>query len=150
MNRIAITAAEIPEMSWFGAASAYAEQVLKSLGKDGWILSIVICDDPFIRNLNKEFRQMDEATDVLSFTMGDSMEDEGQTWFLAGDIVISLPALSRNALEFKVETNEELKRLLLHGILHLCGMDHGNNDPGQPMLMEQERILATLEGAKIL
>jgi len=150
MNRITILAAGLPEEPWFEAASGFSGQVLELLGKDRWILSIVISDDSFMRNLNREYRQKDESTDVLSFPMGDSTEDEGITWYLAGDIIISMPALERNVFEFKVSANEELKRLLLHGILHLNGMDHENNDPDQPMLVEQESILASLEGVKIL
>ncbi len=150
MNRITILAAGLPKEPWFEAASGFSGQVLELLGKDRWILSIVISDDSFMRNLNREYRQKDESTDVLSFPMGDSTEDEGITWYLAGDIIISMPALERNVFEFKVSANEELKRLLLHGILHLNGMDHENNDPDQPMLVEQESILASLEGVKIL
>ncbi len=150
MNRIAIHAAGIPDEPWFKSASRFSTQVLEMLGKDGWILSIVVSDDSFIQNLNKEYRQKDESTDVLSFPMGDFTEDDGKTWYLAGDIIISIPALERNVAEFKVGVNEELKRLLLHGILHLCGLDHEDNNPDQPMLKEQERILAKLEGVEIL
>ena len=150
MNRIIVSAADIEELPWFGSAEEFLDRVLHLLGKDDWILSVVFCDDEFIQNLNREYRRKDEATDVLSFPMGDTVVEEGKTWNLAGDIVVSMPALGRNASEFHAAQDEELKRLLLHGILHLCGMDHDNNDPAQPMLIEQEKILATLEGAKIL
>jgi probable rRNA maturation factor len=150
MNRILISSAGIEELPWFAAAAEFLDLALHTLGKDDWILSVVFCGDEFIRNLNLEYRRKDEPTDVLSFSMGDTVEEEGKTWTLAGDIVVSLPALGRNVSEFHVSQNEELKRLLLHGILHLGGMDHENNDPAQPMLLEQEEILATLEGAKIL
>jgi probable rRNA maturation factor len=78
------------------------------------------------------------------------VEEEGKTLFLAGDIVISLPALARNAGEFSVSQDEEMRRLIIHGILHLSGLDHADNDPAQPMLQEQERILASIKGAALL
>jgi probable rRNA maturation factor len=58
--------------------------------------------------------------------------------------------MERNAAEFGVEADEELKRLFVHGILHLSGRDHENNDDTQPMLVEQESILTALQGEHIL
>jgi len=114
------------------------------------VLSLLFCGDDFIRTLNRDYRNKDEATDVLSFSMGDSIEEEGNTIFIAGDIVISIPSLARNAEEFNVSRDEELKRLIIHGILHLSGMDHEDNSPLQPMLAEQEAILKTVQGERIL
>lgn len=150
MNRILISSADVGDLPWVKPASDFLDRVLRELGKDRWILSIVFCGDEFIQNLNRDYRQKDEPTDVLSFPMGDTVQEEGESWILAGDIIVSLPALGRNASEFRVGEDEELRRLLLHGVLHLCGLDHENNDPAQPMLTEQEKILAGLEGAKIL
>ena len=62
-------------------------------------------------------------------------------WFSAGDIVISVDTLAKNAVEFDVSQDQELKRLLIHGILHLSGMDHSDNSPEQPMLQFQEIVL---------
>jgi len=146
MNRICMDWRDIPEPSWLGRAEAYAGHVLAALGKDNWILSLLFCADDFIRTLNREYRNRDEATDVLSFQMGDTLEEEGRTFLVAGDIVISIPALERNAEEFGVKADEELRRLIIHGILHLSGMDHGDNSPLQPMLAEQEEIVKTVQG----
>jgi rRNA maturation RNase YbeY len=66
-----------------------------------------------------------------------------------GDIIISLHTLGENAEYFGVEEEEELKRLLIHGILHLSGMDHSDNSPEQEMLIYQEKILTRLSGVKI-
>jgi probable rRNA maturation factor len=79
---------------------------------------------------------------VLSFEQGDSYRDaDGEDRFLAGDIVISLPALARNADDFGITRDEELRRLITHGILHLSGMDHEDNEASRPMLVLQEEIL---------
>ena len=90
---------------------------------------------------------------MLSFEQGDRYRDaEGRERFLAGDIVISLDALSRSAEEFGVSPDEELRRLLVHGILHLSGMDHEDNAPSRPMLHRQEEILRALaaEGGRAI
>jgi probable rRNA maturation factor len=68
---------------------------------------------------------------------------------MAGDIVISLDMLTQNARYFSVSENDELKRLLVHGILHLEGMDHEDNDPARPMLVLQEQILETFSAVNI-
>ncbi len=150
MNRIAIDCRDIPEPDWLGRAADFADRAIAAAGLDRWVLSILFCDDEFIRTLNRDYRGKDEPTDVLSFEMGETMADEGVEYRIAGDIVISLPALARNAADFSVGTDEELKRLILHGILHLSGLDHADNDPAQPMLADQERILAGLAGERIL
>lgn len=150
MNTVSIDWRDIEEPAWLDRAESFACGALAELGKDNWVLSLLFCGDDFIRILNRDYRGKDEATDVLSFCMGDTVEEEGRTLFLAGDIVISLPAMARNAVEFSVPEDEELRRLIVHGILHLSGLDHSDNDPTQPMLLEQERLLASIKGATIL
>jgi len=150
MNKISLDWRDIEEPSWLANAEAFALRALAFIGKDNWVLSLLFCGDDFIRTLNRDYRNKDEATDVLSFSMGDSIEEEGNTIFIAGDIVISIPSLARNAEEFHVSRDEELKRLIIHGILHLSGMDHEDNSPLQPMLAEQEAILKTVQGERIL
>ncbi|MDR2182110.1 MAG: rRNA maturation RNase YbeY, partial [Treponema sp.] len=61
-----------------------------------------------------------------------------------GDIVISLDALAENAVFFDVSPEDELRRLLIHGILHLTGMDHATNEMAEPMLQKQEALLGEL------
>ncbi len=154
MNRVALSfelpdGLPLPESldreALASGAEAYALDALARLEKTNWDLSLLFCDDVFIRNLNSDYRGKDEATDVLSFGQGDVYRDEdGDERLLAGDIVISLQALDRNAAEFSVPRGEELRRLLLHGILHLSGLDHEDNDPSRPMLALQESLLLEL------
>ncbi len=150
MNIINIDWRDMDDPPWISKAESFALKVLEHRGKDNWVLSLVFCGDDFIRTLNRDYRKKDEATDVLSFAMGETVEEEGRSLFIAGDIVISIPALQRNAAEFGVKVDEEMKRLIIHGILHLSGMDHSDNDPIQPMLVEQETIIRSLEGEQIL
>jgi probable rRNA maturation factor len=137
MNRIEISVDGVEPPLWPEKISAFAEAVLEKLGKTNWDLSLLFCGDEVIRKLNKQYRNKDEATDVLSFILGES---DGER-FLPGDIAISLDTVKENALNFGVSPEEELNRLLIHGILHLGGMDHASNDAEEPMLVLQEKLL---------
>ncbi|MDR1287591.1 MAG: rRNA maturation RNase YbeY [Treponema sp.] len=147
MNRIDISAEEVPLPSWNGAVRRFLRKVLAALGRDSWDLSVLFCGDEYIRSLNARFRHRDEATDVLSFPLGSPLPG-GR--FLPGDIVISLDTLRENARSFNVTEDEELRRLLVHGVLHLDGMDHAGIGGDEPMLRLQESILAGLAGERIL
>ena len=128
----------------------FISEVLNELNLKNWDISLLFCYDAFIQNLNKQYRDIDSPTDVLSFEQGDEyFDDAGETRFMAGDIVISLDSLRFNAEEFNVEINEELKRLIVHGILHLNGMDHSDNSPEQEMLKFQEELLMQYKNMEI-
>jgi probable rRNA maturation factor len=151
MNRVEVNAEEVPLPPWIGALNRYILKVLAYLSKDRWDLSVLLCNDACIRHLNAQYRDRDEATDVLSFCLGETIEDEGgESRYLPGDIVISLETLGENARYFGVSGDEELRRLVIHGILHLDGMDHETNEPAEPMLRLQETVLAALAGTRIL
>lgn len=142
-NRIIVDFNEhIVRPSWLEAVEPFISKVFDRLDIDNWEISVLFCDDPFIAGLNKQYRNVEGPTDVLSFEQGDEyIDDEDTTWFNAGDIVISVDMLRKNAENFDVGTNDELKRLLVHGILHLEGMDHEDNSPEQEMLQFQEHLL---------
>jgi probable rRNA maturation factor len=150
MNWARLSSRDIGSPPWLEAAERFALSALAAMGLDGWEVSILFCSDDLIRTLNRDYRGIDDPTDVLSFAMGETLKEGNETIYLAGDIVISLPALGRNAAEFGVDLDEELKRLILHGLLHLSGMDHGDNEASQPMLVRQEALLASLAGERIL
>ena len=138
MNKVFFRSEEVPLPPWTKAAGNYVQSVLETLGRKNWELSILFCNNSFIKTLNVQYRNKNEPTDILSFPLGEKSPD-GR--FLAGDIVISLDALEENASFFKVSTDEELRRLLVHGILHLSGEDHATNGGKEPMLKAQETIL---------
>lgn len=151
-NRVFVSVQEkMDEPVWLCKVEPFVQKALKRIGYDGEELSLLFCDDAFIQELNKNYRQIDNATDVLSFENGDEYEDEEGTWFCAGDIIISVETLPKNAAYFEVDENSELKRLLVHGLLHLNGMDHGDEHiekgvaPEGEMLVLQEQILEELK-----
>lgn len=92
------------------------KKVLKKEKRKGSV-SLKLTNDFEIRRLNKKFRKIDRATDVLAFPFG----EEG----VLGDIAISTETAKRNAVRYGTTLKKEYKRLVIHGILHLLGYDHG-------------------------
>jgi len=86
---------------------------------EGWTggIDVSLVDDPTIRQLNKRYRKKDRATDVLSFGYG----AEG----LLGEVIISEETARRQARVYGAPYREELQRLVVHGVLHVLGYDHG-------------------------
>jgi probable rRNA maturation factor len=150
MNRVELSAEETPLPAWAKASEQFTLKILETIGRDGWDVSMLFCGDAYIRSLNARYRQRDEPTDILSFPMGETLEEDGERRYLSGDIVISLETWAENARCFNISPDEELRRLLIHGILHLDGMDHLTNETVEPMLRLQEEILRKLSGERIL
>ena len=155
MNRVAVNAGGIPLPEWSKSVSQFAQKVLTELGRDKWELSVLLCDDATITELNSQYRGKAQATDVLSFSLSEGrrfppVHNRSSNRFPAGDIVISLDTLSKNARRYKINEDEELRRLLIHGILHLDGMDHREGGEDEPMLQLQEQILTKLADERIL
>lgn len=103
---------------------------MSALGLQDPEVSILLTDDEGIRGLNKQYRDMDRPTDVLSFPLGDS--------YMLGDIVISLERVSAQAKDYRVTFDEELSRLLLHGLLHLLGYDHVTGGRQAKLMKDKE------------
>lgn len=98
-----------------------------------------------IRNLNREYREKDEVTDILTFRLDDGESFPGlpEEEKELGDIFICLERMKENAAEFGSSDAEELARLCLHGLMHLVGYDHKTNDfSTEEMLILQEKILS--------
>ena len=97
---------------------------------------MLITDDSGIRTLNRDYRGKDSATDVLSFPLQNDNAVPAQP--MLGDVVISVDTAERQAVQYGVNLEQELARLLIHGILHLVGYDH-ENVPDEEVLRMQRR-----------
>ena len=100
---------------------AQAQVILENLGCDNKELSILFTGNTRIRKLNARYREIDKATDVLSFPQNIRGETESP---LLGDVVISVETAWLQAKKHKLSFDEEMALLLIHGILHLMGYDH--------------------------
>jgi probable rRNA maturation factor len=150
MNRVIANAEEVPLPPWSPSLCDYAIKVLEEINRDDWELSVLLCGDKTITELNSRYRNKEEPTDILSFNLGETMKEGEKTIFLPGDIVISLDSMRENAKNFKINEDEELRRLIIHGILHLDGMDHKTLEKHEPMLELQEEILNKLKDSHII
>lgn len=102
-------------------------------------LSVVITDDRRIRKLNKKYRKLGLATDVLSFEMDGP--EEGK---YLGDIVVSLETVKRNSQRYEVPIRQELQRVVIHGVLHLLGFDHKTARQARLMRKVESEIIKKL------
>jgi probable rRNA maturation factor len=102
---------------------------------------VVLSDDEEVRDLNRDYRAIDETTDVLSFPM---LEGEGAALHpgLLGDVVVSVEQAARQAPDGVLEP--EIIRLLVHGLCHLAGLDHGSKRAAARMRAEERRLLSVV------
>jgi probable rRNA maturation factor len=129
------------ELSW------RAEAMLESLGLLDAELSILLCDDATIRKLNRRYRKKNKPTDVLAFPMQEGPGPAAHPGLL-GDVVISLPTATRQAVEHDRPIIQEVTFLLAHGLLHLLGYDHANKREERDMKVRTEDLLAAVEAAR--
>jgi len=144
MNHVELISEITDSPPEYESLESFAASVLEKLGKEDWQMGLVITDDVGIRKYNRLWRNIDKATDVLSFVQDDGeiiptvpgMPKE------AGDVIISLESVVKNAGEWDTSYDEELRRVVIHGILHLNGMDHPGDDYNTGMLKLQEELLS--------
>jgi probable rRNA maturation factor len=111
------------------AWTTFATKALSAIGKDGSSATIAFVSDKRIRELNRQFRGIDGATDVLSFPTGGPDESN------LGDIAISVDTAAAQAKENGLSFDDEIAQLILHGLLHLSGYDH-ETDNGEMNRLE--------------
>jgi len=104
-------------------------------------VAVVLTDDSALRILNREWRGIDRATDVISFAY-DEDEPDAHKLPIHGDLVVSLDRVIEQAERFRVTEGAELARLVIHGTLHLCGYDHMELRERTEMRAHEDRILS--------
>ena len=115
--------------------ASWLSSVIVSESKKEGEVNYIFCDDEYLHKINLEYLNHDTLTDVISFdyTMGNEIN---------GDIFISIERVKDNAIDFNVPFEEELKRVLVHGILHYCGFkDKGEAEELLMRQKEDEKIL---------
>jgi probable rRNA maturation factor len=123
-----------------------AQAALQQLVDEQCDLSVVLCTDKFIHSLNNDFRKKDRPTDVLSFPYGDDLESlHSESVRMLGDIIISVETAGRQAESRGHTLRHEVTVLLVHGILHLLGYTHENDDDETEMNSNADRVLAIID-----
>lgn len=130
------------------ALIATAQTLLGALGEDVSSLSLSLVGDAAIRALNRQHRGVDSATDVLSFSIDaeavGAVADGAAPERMLGDVVISIDTARRQAAGYDATLQNELYRLLIHGMLHVVGHDHEEAEPREAMEREERRLAGTI------
>ena len=116
------------------AIAAWLTNVITSENKKEGEINYIFCDDEYLHKINLEYLNHDTLTDIISFdyTMGNE---------ISGDIFVSVERVKDNAKDFNVAFDEELKRVLVHGVLHYCGYkDKGESEELLMRSKEDEKI----------
>ena len=112
----------------------WIDAVIASEGKETGEINYIFCDDDYLHNINMQYLSHDTLTDIISFDycIGD---------LISGDIFISIDRIKDNAKEYEVLFQNELLRVMAHGVLHYCGYkDKDDQDVEIMRLKEQEKI----------
>ncbi len=108
----------------------WIKSVAAAYGKKVGDLSYLFCDDQKILEMNQHYLQHDYFTDIITF-------DYSEGEIIAGDIIVSLETVQTNAQKYQTPFEEELRRVIIHGVLHLCGF-HDKTETEQQTMREAE------------
>ncbi len=130
------------------ALVAAAKRLLVAVDEADAALSLSIVSDAAMRAINRDHRGKDRSTDVLSFALdGETARGAASRQNperLLGDVVISVETARRQAADYDATLQEELYRLLIHGLLHVLGHDHVRPDERRVMHREERRLAAAI------
>ena len=114
--------------------STWLSHVISTEGKSEGEINYIFCDDDYLHEINLEYLHHDDLTDIISFDYSVGNE-------LHGDIFISIERVRDNAADFRVAFDDELRRVVVHGILHYCGYkDKTDNDALKMREKEEEKM----------
>ena len=124
--------------------SAWVKTVAATYGKRVGDIGYIFCNDDKILEVNRQYLQHDYYTDIITFDYSDDILLTGKKDTIAGDLFISLDTVRSNAEQQGTTYEEELHRVIIHGILHLCGIN--DKGPGEREIMEaaENKALALL------
>ncbi|SOC79419.1 rRNA maturation RNase YbeY [Salinimicrobium sediminis] len=109
----------------------WIKEVIASEGKKVGEISFIFCDDEYLLEINQQYLDHDTYTDIISF-------DNSVGNILNGDIFISTERVAENASEYGVTFEEEIKRVIVHGVLHFCGYKDKSKEEAQLMRTKEE------------
>ncbi len=118
--------------------SAWIKQVAANHNKKIGDVSYLFCDDEKILAVNRQYLQHDYYTDIITFDSSDETT-------IRGDLFISLETVASNAKEYNVPFQQELYRVIIHGILHLCGINDQSEEEQAIMTEQEDRALQLID-----
>ena len=117
--------------------SSWIESVAKKHKRDTGEISYLFCDDEKILEVNQEYLNHDFYTDIITF-------DYSEENTISGDIIISLQTVQSNSQMYQTDYSEELHRVIIHGILHLCGLKDSTEEDEKAMRAAENSVLEML------
>jgi rRNA maturation RNase YbeY len=111
--------------------SDWISKVINSESKKEGEINYIFCDDDYLLEINKQYLDHDTLTDIISFDYSIGND-------LHGDVFISIERVRENAQDFDVDFQDELKRVMVHGVLHFCGYKDKNKDDKKLMRLKEE------------
>ncbi|HAR38497.1 MAG: rRNA maturation RNase YbeY [Bacteroidetes bacterium GWD2_45_23] len=119
------------------ATANWIKTVAENHGRRVGEISYLFCDDAKILEINRQYLQHDFYTDIITF-------DYSENNVISGDISISLDTVRSNSQKYQTEFTDELNRVIIHGILHLCGLDDHSNSEQEAMRIAENTALLIL------
>tara|TARA_B110000503_G_scaffold85442_1_gene130013 strand:- start:1743 stop:2156 length:414 start_codon:yes stop_codon:yes gene_type:complete len=116
---------------------SWIEKVVSEKGFEIGEINYIFCDDAYLHKLNVEFLQHDTLTDIISF-------DNSLGKLISGDIFISVERVEENAADFKVSIEEEIHRVMIHGVLHYMGFKDKSDAEKSEMRNAENAALSTI------
>ncbi|MCL1942996.1 MAG: rRNA maturation RNase YbeY [Candidatus Azobacteroides sp.] len=117
--------------------SKWIKEVAAMYGKDIESISYIFCSDEYILRINNQYLKHDYYTDIITFDY--SLNND-----ISGDIFISTDTVKSNSQKYKTDYNEELHRVIIHGILHLCGINDKSSEERADMTEKENKALEML------
>lgn len=118
--------------------SKWVKEVAEKHGKIVGEIAYIFCSDPYILEVNKQYLQHDYFTDIITFDYSEGNK-------ISGDLFISLDTVKSNSEQFGTDYYEELERVIIHGILHLCGFKDKEPADEARMREEENKAISSLE-----
>lgn len=141
MNQIEIFNNYNKEIEEIETLKSFIDYVVEKLRLKNIMFNVIIIDNESIHKINKEYRNIDRPTDVISFALEDNEKISLPAGRVLGDIYISYDKVVSQALEYGHSTTRELCFLGVHGLLHLLGYDHMNAEDEKKMFGLQKELL---------
>jgi probable rRNA maturation factor len=142
---------ESGDWSFFEPVEANIREAARALashsampGRDRLMACVALSDDATVQKLNASYRGKDKPTNVLSFPAADEPQPSEQGPISLGDVVLAAETVVSEARELSIPPRHHLQHLVVHGLLHLLGFDHENDDDAEEMEDLEVEILASL------
>ncbi|MDP2424204.1 MAG: rRNA maturation RNase YbeY [Bacteroidales bacterium] len=120
------------------AIAAWIKETIQVEGKTCKDLAVVLCSDSYLRELNQKYLKHNTLTDVITFSYSENPR------MISGDLIISIERVQDNAKNLKVYLAEELNRVIIHGVLHLCGYDDKTTEQKLEIRAKEDSYLRKL------